>query len=421
LEIDADRRPQISSETLKLLTRGRKTGLPHIALIRYVYTNGAFYVIAGRKKSDWASNALSSKEATVRLGDYAQFVRCEQVHGSSEEVLSLFQKKYGKRVVSGWYTPSELCLKLAPTGPLQLRGRIKGESESLLDLASWKKKGRNYYSTVSEAFDSASDEYDFTIRQNFINVWIRNRSIKELMSIIRPNDTLLEVGCGTGVEAIEISRQVRGIVATDISSKMLSILDRKIMVRNLTGKIEPVRLGAWEIRGAGKYLPKGKVRVAYSFNGALNCEPRIREFPAELWKIMEPGGLFLCSIRNTFCLSESITHAAVLQLDRMAPRKKQPVMVSVGGVDIPSYYYAPGGFAKLFEPYFKSRKMIGLPGLMPPAYLSSFYVKLRRALFFLESAERAFASHYPVNRLGDQTLILFERVDHPFLASLQRQ
>ena len=383
--------------------------------MRYIYTNGTFYVIAGRKKSDWASNALSSKEATVRLGDYAQLVRCERVRGSSEEVLSLFQKKYGKRVVSEWYTPFQLCLKLVPSGPLQLRGRIKGENESLLDLISWKKTGRNYYAAVSEAFDSASDEYDFTIRQNFINVWIRNRSIKELLSLTRPDDTLLEIGCGTGVEAIEISKRVRGIVATDISSKMLSILDHKIMVRNLMGKIEPVRLGAWEIRSASKYLPNGKVRVAYSFNGALNCELKIREFPAELWKIMEPGGLFLCSIRNTFCLSEAITHAAVLQLARMAPRKKQPVMVSVGGVDIPSYYYAPGGFAKLFEPYFKSRKMIGLPGLMPPAYLSSVYVKLRSALFFLETAEGALASHYPLNRVGDQTLILFERVDHLIL------
>ena len=60
-----------------------------------------------------------------------------------------------------------------------------------------------YYSAVSEAFDSASEEYDFTIRQNFINVWIRNRSIKEILSLTKPDDVLLEIGCGTGVEALQ--------------------------------------------------------------------------------------------------------------------------------------------------------------------------------------------------------------------------
>jgi SAM-dependent methyltransferase len=402
--------PQTHYDTFKLVTRGRKSKLPHVAVMRFVYSNGAFYVISGRKKSDWTLNATSVKEATVRLGDYAQLVRCE-TNEDPDEVFGLFINKYGKRVVTDWYSASGSCLKLTPIGPLVVRGRIRGENESTTDFRSWRLSGKDYYTAVSEAFDSASDEYDFTIRQNFINVWIRNRSIDELLLLTRPDDVLLEIGSGTGVEALRISKHVRGIVATDISNSMISLLEQKVATRGLGDKIKPVRLAGSEIGKASMYLPNGKVRLAYSFNGALNCELKIREFPFELWKITQPKGLFVCSIRNTFCLSEAIFHAAVLQLNRMAPRKRQPVMVSVGGMDIPSYYYSPRKFAKIFEKYFKLKRMIGLPSILPPAYLSDFYVRVRKSLFFLESAEKALSSHYPLNRVGDQTLMIFERRD----------
>ncbi|HXQ92176.1 MAG TPA: methyltransferase domain-containing protein [Nitrososphaerales archaeon] len=399
---------QKSAESLKLLTRGRKSSLPHIAVLRFVFSQGVFFVVSGTQRSDWALNAIAAREATIRIGDSSRVVKCE-TSAKREEVLMLFAQKYGRRVVADWYADSGICLKLTPIGQPTARGRIRGENESSLDFKSWKETGVGYYSAVSEAFDSASEEYDFTIRQNFINVWIRDRSIEVLLSLARPEDVLLEIGSGTGAEALIISKHVHGVVATDISGKMISLLERKVESRGLTGKVKPIRLGASEIGRASDSLPKGKVRLAYSLNGALNCELKIRQFPYELWKIMEPEGLFVCSIRNTLCLSEALTHAAVLQFSQMAPRKRQPVMVSVGGMDIPSYYYSPGKFAKMFEPYFTVKKMVGLPALIPPAYLSAIYVRLRKVLSFIERAEYALASYYPLNRLGDQTLLVFER------------
>lgn len=395
---------------LKLLTRGRKSGLPHVAVMRFVFSNGEFLVLSGKRRSDWTLNALAAGEATIRLGDHSQTVKCE-LCPSHGEVLDLFVQKYGKRVVSDWYSNPGPCLRLTPVGPLVARGRIRGENEATQDFSSWRENGKNYYSAISEAFDSASDEYDFTIRQNFINVWIRNRSIKELLLLTTPEDVLLEIGSGTGAEAVEISKYVRRIVATDISPKMVSLLERKVQARGLQDKICSLQMGASEIAEVKDFLPKGRVRIAYSFNGALNCELKIREFPYELCKILEPKGLFVCSIRNTLCLSEAISHAAVLQLDRMSPRKKQPVMVSVGGMDIPSFYYSPGRFVEIFEPHFRLKKMIGLPAILPPAYLSNVYVRLRKTLSFAERAESVLASHYPMNRLGDQTLFVFERRD----------
>lgn len=395
-------------ETLKIVTRGRKSGLPHIAVVRFVRDGEAFLVLSGKRQSDWVRNAVSSGSAKVRMGNYSQDVNCE-VFPDRKTVLELFSKKYGLRLVSDWYASSQICLKLIPTSEPTLRGAVRGEGEAKQDLEAWRKNEVGYYSAVSEAFDSASEEYDFTINQNFINVWIRERSIRELLSLAMPDDVLLEIGSGTGAEALEISRHVRGIVATDISKEMVSLLDRKVRARRLENKIKSVRLGASEIERVTPYLPDERVRIAYSFNGALNCELKIGEFPSHLSKIMEPGGYFVCSIRNTLCMSEALSHALVFQFDKMAPRKKQPVMVSVGGMDIPSYYYPPAKFASFFLPNFKVKKMIGLPAILPPAYLSNLYFKARRILSFSERAETALAHHYPLNRFGDQTLFVFQR------------
>ncbi|MGI0092174.1 MAG: methyltransferase domain-containing protein [Nitrososphaerales archaeon] len=397
-----------SPQTLKLLTRGRKSGLPHVAVVRFAFFDQSFFVLAGSRRCDWALNAIASGEAKIRFGEYSQDVKCE-ICTSREQILELFTQRFGKVVVADWYADSKVCLKLTPTGGATVRGRDRGEGEAILDFDSWKKNGADYYSAVSEAFDSASEEYDFTISQNFINVWIRERSIKELLSLSKPEDVLLEIGCGTGVEAIRISKHVSAVVATDISRRMISFLERKIGFRKLAGKVKVVRLGASEIARAADYLPKGKTRLAYSFNGALNCEIKIREFPFELAKIIQPGGFFICSIRNTLCLSEVVAHALAFQFSRMAPRKKQPIMVSVGGLDIPSYYYPPKRFARMFEPHFTLEKMIGLPAILPPAYLSNLYVRARKVLSLAERAEVALASFYPLNRLGDQTLLIFKR------------
>jgi ubiquinone/menaquinone biosynthesis C-methylase UbiE len=280
--------------------------------------------------------------------------------------------------------------------------------DAKLDFESWKSVGNNYFSTVQEAFDSASEEYDFTISHNFINTWIRKRSIKELLRLVKPDDVLLEIGCGTGAEAIQISKKVKQIIATDISEGMLNLLHQKISAKKLES-ISPVRARAARISLIAPLLEGGRVRIAYSFNGALNLEPDIDTFPQELSKVVYRGGYFVCSVRNTLCLSETIAHAAVLQLDKIAPRRRQPTMVSVGGIDIPAFYYSTEFMTRLFRPYFKLKKLIGLPAFLPPAYLNDYCIRFRPVTSLLERMETVLAERFPFNRLSDQTLFVFQR------------
>lgn len=400
-----------AENTAKLITEGRITGLPHIVRLRFVHLKDSFYVLGGASSSDWMKNVLHSRQSKFRLEEYVWNVSASLLTPyETAEVITAFSKKYGARVVKDWYQEASVCVHLVPVGIPTKRASIRGEAETSTSFTVWLSKRSDYYGGVASAFDSAAEEYDFTISNNYINTWIRERSINELLQFVGRDDTLVEIGCGTGAEAIIISRRVGRIVATDISPKMIDLLRIKIRAKGLSGKIFPALVRASEISKIIKYTEGNRATAAYSFNGALNCEPNLSRFVDELDSVLQEGGHFVCTIRNSLCLAEVLSHAAVLQFDRMAPRKNQPVMVSVGGIDIPSFYYSPGTFAKNFTQKFKLRKLIGLPAILPPAYLSDYYVKFKRVSSILEKTELLVSSRFPFNRLGDQTLFVFQKL-----------
>jgi len=377
--------------------------------VRFVREGEVFYLLGGSSSSDWVKNAEKDGRARVRSETAAYEVRAEASPSDTGMVLARFEKKYGKRLVSDWYGSSSVCMKLSPVGPMTSTREVKGEGSSTKTYAAWKGETRGYYGEVASAFDSASEEYDVTIGKNFINTLIRQRSLEVLYEIIRPDDILIEIGAGTGAEAIQIARRVSGIFATDISPAMVELLTLKAKARKLQSKIVSLRIPAADIGGLRDRIPGGKARVVYSFNGALNCEPRFDRFLEGLTEVMQDGGFFVCSIRNTLCLSEVLTYAALLRPAGMRKRKVQPMMVSVGGMDIPSTYYPASEFAAKFRDDFKLVMMLGLPALLPPAYLNDYYVKARSVLKSLEGADRALASRFPFNRIGDQTLYVFQK------------
>jgi len=115
----------IEPATLRLITTGRTTGLPHTVIVRFVVSEGAYFVIGGGRKSDWFINALASKGGKVSLGDHVQTVECEQFF-DKDFVRGLFTQKYGSRIVKEWYSSSQSSsLKLTPTAPPVTRERLR--------------------------------------------------------------------------------------------------------------------------------------------------------------------------------------------------------------------------------------------------------------------------------------------------------
>jgi hypothetical protein len=109
--------PAVEPTTLRLTTIGRTTGLPHVVIVRFVFSEGAYFVIGGGRKSDWLLNALAGKSGKVRLGGNVQNVACEPFF-DEDLVRRPLTKKYGSAIVKEWYSDHETrSLKLTPKAP----------------------------------------------------------------------------------------------------------------------------------------------------------------------------------------------------------------------------------------------------------------------------------------------------------------
>jgi SAM-dependent methyltransferase len=400
---------KLQRDTFKIVTTGRNSGLPHIVRVRYVQVGADLFALGGSGDADWVKNVRRNGQVRLRTETLAYAARAVVSQEDRDRVMDLFERKYGKGLVRQWYLGRSVCIRLVPVGAPEVMRQAKGEGDASKTFSEWRTEGRRYYGDVAMAFDSASEEYDVTIGRNFINALIRQRSLEVLYRLLRKDDVVLEIGAGTGAEAVQVARRVARVVATDISPAMVDLLRKKAAARRMSEKMDAVRVAAADIGEVKNMLPGGRVRVVYSFNGALNCEPRLAEFAAELASLVVPGGYFVCSIRNTLCLAEILTYAALLRYSGMVKRKVQPMMVSVGGADIPSTYYSVGRFLGFFRTDFEVVSIMGLPAILPPAYLNDYYVRARRVLRVLEGADKTLGSSFPLNRLGDQSLFVLRR------------
>lgn len=119
------------------------------------------------------------------------------------------------------------------------------------------------------------------------------RTVEVTRALLRPNDRVLELGCGTGSTALRLAGDVQSYVATDVSAGMIGIAKAK-----LDGAVVP---GLVFQRGSVENeLAERRYQAVLGFN-YLHL---VRDLPTTLRRIkglLAPGGLF---VSKTPCLAD---------------------------------------------------------------------------------------------------------------------
>jgi SAM-dependent methyltransferase len=273
--------------------------------------------------------------------------------------------------------------------------------------------GDEHYSHVSRAFDSAAADYDLLYQGNQIMAWMRVESLAVLQSSFAPGSLLLEVGCGTGEEALSLARLGHRIVATDISPAMIGAARAKAIASGVQGL-------SWRVIAAGQLLElahehePGSFDGAYSSFGGLNCEPGLAPAAKALARLLRPGAVFAASVMNRVCLWEIAWGLAHLR-PREAFRRlgkdwiQAGLAAPEGRLAVPTRYYSPGAFARAFWPHFKLQSIRGLPAILPPPNLEHVLLRHPTLLARLEALEYRFRDRIPFRSLGDHCLVTLVR------------
>ena len=272
--------------------------------------------------------------------------------------------------------------------------------------------------TSDEAFSRAAPLYDADEEGNVMARWTRRRSLSILLKAFKPGDRILEIGCGTGIEAVQLARHGIRVVATDAAPGMITTLSAKLSergpARDLAGMIEPVLVPAQRLDDLVARYGEGAFDGAFSSMGPLNCIPDLQPVADALARLVRPGGRVVLGVLNRYCLWETAWYVRALQ-PKIAFRRWGGAAEATSRPDwqeekFTCYYWHRGRIERAFKPHFRVSRREGLPWLMPPLYLDGLLKRAPRLFRVIARLDRRYAHVWPAYDIGDHLLIRFERV-----------
>ena len=218
-------------------------------------------------------------------------------------------------------------------------------------------------------------------------------------------NTVLEINCGTGEDALWFAARGKKVLATDISERMIEIAREKSMVGEEHRLVSFRTCGFEDINTLQDEAP---FDLIFSNFGGLNCidQSAIKKLSEDCKGLLNPGGHFIAVIMSKFCFWETLYFLVKLKpSEAFRRRNKKPVKVELNGQEVDTYYYSTNQFAKLFHPLFEVKE-IGPVGLfIPPSYLENFFKKRKGMLNWLSKRERSFTLSKRAANMADHILI----------------
>jgi len=342
---------------------------------------------------DWVRNIEKNSAVKVYGGGavVSGTARKREVRDLKDPLLAIFVRKYGETEVRKRYWGQHTYIEI------EILSRI--ESTDYADL---------FYSDLEAAFDGVAEHYDQHILGNPMNMWLRNRSVEILAGAFLPGDLVLEIGCGTGTETLQLAERGVKVIASDLSSKMLAVLESKAEKMGLTGMVTPLHARPYMLKQKLRELGYGQLDGAYSTYGAINTDPNLPLLFSDLHSILRPGGTLVLGVWNKFCLYEMVGYSMRMRPGMAVARLKNPVPVGKSRFCVPSTAYSVGSLNRLIRGSFELKKVTGVEIVLPPSNLTR-YLPREPLRSLIRRIDVSLGVHYPWNRLGDHFLGVYSR------------
>src|SRR5277367_4684878 len=131
---------------------------------------------------------------------------------------------------------------------------------------------------TQDAFDSVAADYDGPRGNNSLIQDMRDEMWRWLGKTFTPGSRLVDLGCGTGLDAVHLAKLGFRITATDWSPQMVARTIDRAQRESLDDQVQALTLGAHELQ---RLEGEGTFDGAYSNLGPLNCVPDLGDVSKE--------------------------------------------------------------------------------------------------------------------------------------------
>lgn len=261
----------------------------------------------------------------------------------------------------------------------------------------------------SHPFDAAASDYDQNFTDRPPGRWFRDTVWAYMKNAFQEGGHVLDLGCGTGEDAVWLALQGIHVTALDASENMLQVAREKADREGVSDLISFIKkdLAAWEKDDPAKPLQYDGVLSNF---GALNCLEDLGAFAEKLSRRIRPGGLAFFVVMGPVCPWEMIwylLHGRVNTAFRRFHRTTKARVGQDGTVQV--RYPTPPRFRSHFLPFFKPVRIVGIGALLPPPYMSHMVEKAEGFFRRVASLERRMGPHFPWTWLNDHYLVILKR------------
>lgn len=261
---------------------------------------------------------------------------------------------------------------------------------------------------TARAFDSVAEEYDGPLGNNVLIQRMRERVIARIVAAFPRGSRLVDLGCGTGIDAVDLASRGYDIVAIDSSRAMVDRTCVRIREHHLEDRARAIPVGIHEL----ERLREEPFDGLYSNLGPLNCVPDLHAASREMARLLKPNGRIIASIIGKYCPWEFAFYALRFNLQRASARlTKSPVPVPLRGESIWTRYYSPREFYEFFSAEFQLVAVSSLNLFMPPPYLGHAYERHRRLFRPLAFLDDRLCATPLLQNLGDHFMIELQKRD----------
>lgn len=255
------------------------------------------------------------------------------------------------------------------------------------------------------AFDAVAGDYAESTAASLVIESMRRSVRSAVRRHVPVGSTVLDLGCGPGLDAACLARAGYHVTALDWSLGMVRAAETRFgAVDGRTGSATAIHLGIHEV----ERLAPRRWAAAYSGLGALNCVGDLAAVARGLSARLQPGGVLVASVMGRVCPWELALFGIRLDWRRAGARfASDAVAVPFHGHRVWTRYHTPRAFGRVFTAAgFTRLALRGLALLAPPPYLDRFahrHPRLIERLLWLDDR----VAHWPgLRQWGDHFLMV---------------
>jgi len=265
------------------------------------------------------------------------------------------------------------------------------------------------------AFDAIAAVYDAVEARNPILQWMRDRVQRAALSAFPRHGCLLEIGCGTGVDALFFARRGHRVVAVEPSAQMLGAAKDKIAAAGFSGAVEFWQGGAANLDEVIASYRAASFDGIFSNFGALNCVADLRRFARDAAVLLRPGGRMLLSLMPPVCPWEIVYYLLKGKPSEAFRRWRgrtgtDGIAVRVGKQWVQTYYHFAAAIRAAGARDFDLEKQFALGLLAPPPYLQGV-MKHQKFFNSLVRFEKLMAGLPLLRNGGDHLVVILRKRD----------